>query len=114
MDTALLNGDFAENETGKIHTISGMEETIQRCKILLGIKQGSFCYNRKLGNNLDRLCADDEYLNGNALLLVREALLPLKQAEVCAVIPFIRNGTLILAVTIQAYGETAEFEVTVH
>ncbi len=114
MDTALCNGDFAQNETGKIYTISGMEETVQRCKILLGIKKGSFCYNRNLGSNLDSLSTEDEYLSGNALLLVREALLPLKQVEVTNVIPFTRNGTLILAVTVLAYGETAEFEVTVH
>ena len=113
MDTALINGDFAENETGKIYAVSGMEETIQRCKILLGIQQGSFCYNRKLGGNLQRLSPQDEYLDGNALLLVREALLPVRQVEVVSVVPTVENDEICLSVTIKAYGETAEFEVVI-
>ncbi|MBQ7522849.1 MAG: histidine kinase [Clostridia bacterium] len=113
MDTALINGDFAENETGKIYAVSGMNETVQRCKILLGIQQGSFCYNRKLGGNLHLLSPQDEYLDGNALLLVREALLPVKQVEVVSVIPLVQNENISLSVTIRAYGETAEFEVNI-
>ena len=114
MDTALSNGDFAEDKSGKMYRISGIEETLQRCKILLGIKRGSFCYNRNLGSDIDTLADDDEYLEGNALLLVREALLPIKQLTVKRVVPIKDGNHLYLNITVEVYQEIAEFEVSVH
>lgn len=113
MDTAVITGDLAENEAGKPYLISSMEETVQRCKMRLCIRQGSFCYNRELGGNLHKLDNNDENLSGNALLLVREALLPIKQVTVRSVEAEVQNGRIILNITISAYGEEASMEVTV-
>ncbi len=113
MDTALLNGDFAINASGKIYPITSMAETLQRCKILLGVKQGSFCYNPQLGNNLHLLNADDQCFQGNALLLVKEALLPLPQVTVCKTTTTVIQDKILINITIQAYGQTAELEVSV-
>ncbi|MEE0858627.1 MAG: histidine kinase [Acutalibacteraceae bacterium] len=113
MDTALKNGDFAKNESGKIYSISGMEETLQRCRILLTVKQGSFCYNRAFGNNLHTLSADDKNLQGNALLLVREALISIPQVQVNQVVPVVNDSEITLKITIGAYNQTAELEVNI-
>lgn len=114
MDTAIKNGDFSANETGKIYTISGMEETLQRCRILLETRQGNFCYNKKLGSNIHLLKADDENLQGNALLLVKEALMPVTQVKVCNVEAKVGEDlTILLTITISAYNETASLEVKI-
>ena len=113
MDTAFKDGDFAKNESGKMYLISGMEETLLRCRILLTVKQGSFCYNRTFGNNLHTLSADDENLQGNALLLVREALLSIPQVQVNEVIPVVNESGITLEITISAYNQTAKLEVNV-
>ena len=113
MDTALLNCDFAVNSSGKIYKISSMEETLQRCKIVLNVKKGSFCYNPQLGSNLNLLEADDQRLQDNALLLVKEALLPLPQVTVCRTTATVLQDKILLNITIQAYGQTAELEVSV-
>lgn len=115
MDTAIRSGDFVTNESGKIYTISGMEETLQRCRIILETRQGDFCYNRNLGSNIHRLKADDENLQGNALLLVKEALMPITQVKVCSVKAMVDEYACIhLTITISAYNETAKLEVAVN
>ncbi|MEE0931360.1 MAG: hypothetical protein UIM53_10195 [Acutalibacteraceae bacterium] len=114
MDTAIKNGDFNVDETGKIYAISGMEETLQRCRILLETRQGEFCYNQKLGSNIHLLKADDKNLQGNALLLVKEALMPVTQVKVCSVHTTVEDdSSILLEITISAYNETAKLEVKV-
>ncbi len=113
MDTAIKDGDFKLNEQGKPYLINAMEETIQRCKILLTVKQGSFCYNQALGGNLHLLDKDSDNLQGNALLLVKEALLPIKQVTVCSVDTDVVDDSIILKITIKAYEQLAHMEVTV-
>jgi hypothetical protein len=113
MDTAIKDGDFKLNEQGKPYLINAMDETLQRCRILLTVKQGSFAYNRALGGNLYLLNRDDENLQGNALLLVREALLPVKQVTVDSVIAKAVDNGILLEISITAYGENAYMEVTV-
>ena len=114
MDTALYNGDFALNPMGKIYAVSGMAETLQRCKILLTVRQGSFCYNPALGSNLHLLRADDERLQGNAMLLVREALLPLPQVKVIETNAVADGDIIKLTIVIQAYNHTETLEVNIN
>ncbi|MEE1281775.1 MAG: histidine kinase [Acutalibacteraceae bacterium] len=113
MDIAIKDGDFEINEQGKPYLINAMDETIQRCKILLTIKQGSFSYNRSLGNNLHLLDKNSENLQGNAILLVKEALLPIKQVTVCSVTPILEKGKIILKIKLKAYNQYADMEVIV-
>lgn len=113
MDTAIKDGDFLLNEQGKPYLINAMAETMQRCKILLTVRQGSFAYNRDLGNNLHLLGSDDENLQANALLLVKEALLQLKQVQVDGVGAVIKEGKVKLKIAITAYNQHAIMEVTI-
>ena len=109
MDTALKNGDFAKNSSGKIYSINAMEETLQRCKILLTVRQGSFVYNPQLG-----LRADDERLQGNALVLVQEALYSVPQVTVESVTAKVENNVIRLLVSISAYNQTEVLEVNIN
>ncbi len=113
VDTALQNGDFKLNIQGKPYLINAIEETIQRCKILLNIKQGCFVYNQLLGSNLHLLNKNDENLQGNALLLVKEALMPVAQVSVCSVLPIVGEDNITLKIKIKAYNQYADMEVTV-
>lgn len=113
MDTAILDGDFAKNSSGKIYLVNGMKETLQRCEILLKIRKGSFCYNRNLGSNLHLLQLHDNNLQGNALLLVKEALLPVPQVSVTSVQTRVINGAINLIINIEAYGEKGRLEMSV-
>ena len=113
MDTAIKDGDFALNEQGKPYLINAMQETLQRCKILLMVRQGSFVYNRTLGSNLHLLGTESENLQGDALLLVKEALLPIKQVKVNGVSAEIKEDKVKLKIAITAYNQHAIMEVTV-
>ncbi len=113
MDTSIKDGDFKMNEQGKPYLVNAIEETVQRCKILLTVKQGSFCYNRSLGNNLHLLDKNSENLQGNAILLVKEALLPIKQVRVCDVTPIVDEEKIILKIKLKAYNQYADMEVIV-
>ncbi|MEE0060702.1 MAG: hypothetical protein UE295_07740 [Acutalibacteraceae bacterium] len=113
MDTALENGDFKLNNQGKPYLVNAIEETIQRCKILLNIRQGCFVYNKLLGCNLHQLNKADENIQGNALLLVKEALMPVVQVSVCSVEPIVSEDDITLKIKIKAYNQYADLEVTV-
>ena len=101
MDTAILDGDFAKNSGGKIYFVNGMKETLQRCEILLKV------------SNLHLLQWHDDRLQGNALLLVKEALLPIPQVSVTSVLAKVINGTINLIINIEAYGEKERLEMSV-
>ncbi|MEE0264090.1 MAG: hypothetical protein UD936_00535 [Acutalibacteraceae bacterium] len=113
MDTALKNGDFKLDYRGKPYLVSSIEETVQRCRILLNIRQGSFVYNRFLGSNIHLLDKTDENLQGNALLLVKEALMPVTQVHVCSVKAIADEADITLKIRIKAYNQYADMEVTV-
>lgn len=114
MDTALKNGDFAKNSSGKIYSINAMEETLQRCKILLTVRQKSFVYNPQLGHRLHLLRTDDERLQGNALVLVQEALYSVPQVTVENVTAKVENNVIRLLVNISAYNQTEVLEVNIN
>ncbi|MEF2920646.1 MAG: hypothetical protein U0O22_09315 [Acutalibacteraceae bacterium] len=113
MDTAISNGDFSKNSSGKIYLVKGMEETLQRCKILLLTSKDSFCYNRDLGSNLNLLKTDEPNLQGNAMLLVQEALLPVPQVTVDSVQASVQNKKINLDIVIDAYGEKGRLELSI-
>ena len=72
-----------------------------------------FCYNRNLGSNLHLLQSHDNNLQGNALLLVKEALLPVPQVSVTSVQTKVINGAINLIINIEAYGEKGRLEMSV-
>ncbi len=113
MDTAISQGDFAKNSSGNMYFVEGMQETLQRCNILLQTKKGSFCYNKMLGSCLHLLQTTDPNLQGNALLLVKEALLPLPQVTVNSVQAILDNGAVNLEIEIEAYGEKGRLELSI-
>lgn len=107
MDTIISNGDFKLNEKGKPFLANGMEEVIQRCKIIISVKKGSFIYNRNLGSNFDSVLKNDEAME----LAVKEILLAVPQVTVEKVSINKLDSDYILKVKITAYNETGEFEV---
>lgn len=107
MDTILLNGDFKRNEKGKPYLENGIEEVIQRCKIILTVEKGSFVYNRALGSNIRSVLKSNEAMD----LAVKEILLAVPQVNVESVSIDKPSSDYILKVKITAHNEEGEFEV---
>ena len=76
MDTALMQGDAVrDGQTGRLLTVEGEEELVQRALIRLAVKKGSFFLNPELGSELTLLRRiPSSRWDGEALRLVREAL----------------------------------------
>lgn len=74
MDTFLTNGDFARNDCGRPYEVDGFQELLQRAKIRLSVRQGSFQYDTKLGSRLYTLKNVSGDTERRALPLVWEAL----------------------------------------
>lgn len=82
MDTAISNGDFVCDSRKNPVEISGYEELLQRVLIRLGVKKGSFVYDKDLGSRLYTLKSTDINLGEKALSLVREALTDINEVIV--------------------------------
>ena len=83
MDTLLSYGDHATDARGIPIPISGAEEITQRALLRLGIRRGSFEYDRSLGSELYRLSRDTSSATRRAAQsYVQEALIPLPELTV--------------------------------
>ena len=83
MDTLLSYGDHATDVRGIPISISGPEELMQRALLRLGIRRGSFEYDRSLGSELYRLSRDTSSATRRAAQsYVQEALIPLPELTV--------------------------------
>jgi len=80
MDTLLYQGDHATDARGIPVAITGAQELIQRALLRLGIRRGSFAYDRNLGSELYRLSHDTSSATHRAARsYVQEALIPLPE-----------------------------------
>jgi phage gp46-like protein len=115
MDTLLQNGDHAVNPSGLPAAVTGTGEIIQRAMLRLGLRRGSFPYDRSLGSELHLLSREDSGAARRAAQsYVQEALLPLpglRVEDVQVTIP--APGELRLAVTLFYQGEGALVELGV-
>ena len=82
MDTALKDGDFYLGTTGKPIVISGIKELLQRVLIRLTVKKGSFIYDKNLGSNLYTLKNTNKDIKNQAIIMVKEALVDIREIEV--------------------------------
>lgn len=100
MDTALSNGDFICDTRKNLVELTGYDELLQRVLIRLGVKKGSFVYDKNLGSRLYTLKASSGNLNEKALALVREALLDMPEVLVESVHTALTNGGENLALNV--------------
>lgn len=82
MDTAVSSGDFVCDSRKHPIELSGYEEILQRVLIRLGVKKGSFVYDKNLGSRLYTLKSTDKNIREKALSLVREALIDIREVIV--------------------------------
>ncbi|MDR1254364.1 MAG: hypothetical protein LBJ95_05080 [Oscillospiraceae bacterium] len=74
MDTLIKDGDFSLNSSGQPLTIFGTQEILQRVRLQLCIKKGSFLYNPDLGSDLFTLPTYNGDIETKALFLTKKAL----------------------------------------
>lgn len=79
MDTAIYDGDFCLNDRGKIKSIFGIDEILQKIYIMLEVKKGSFAYDRNLGSELYNIKNINEHINDKAKALVQQTLCDMKE-----------------------------------
>lgn len=114
MDTALNDaGDFALDDRGMPYLLSGLAELMQRVKLCLQIKKGSFLYDRSLGSELHTLERGTELLQQRAQMLVYEAVATVPQVRLYNIqAEFPQDGPLKLSLDIDFAGEKGKLEVT--
>jgi hypothetical protein len=114
MDTALLDGDFDKDGRGLPYPIADERELLQRALIRLTVQRGSFCCDKTFGSRLFALRGvPAAQLEGQALLLVREALREMPGVTVRAVHVLPGDGRLRLKVQLALGGRQEQLEVAV-
>ena len=83
MDTLIINGDFFRDDNGRLSSVSGEKELLQRALICLSTEKGSFSYDRELGSELHTLCNyERSKLDDLAYEFAVEALLGIEDISV--------------------------------
>ena len=115
MDIALNNeGDFALNASGVPYLLSGMAQLMQRVKIALKIKKGSFTLDNTLGSELYLIDKKTEILDKRAEMLVREAIANVPSVEIRNVTTeFTQDDKLKIKLVILFGNEIGSLEVIV-
>lgn len=115
MDTAVSNGDFVCDSRKNPIEVNGYEELLQRILIRLGVKKGSFIYDKDLGSRLYTLKSTDMNLNEKALSLVREALIDINEVIVEDVYTRLSNDgeDLELSIVLSIGNKTEEVVIKV-
>ena len=86
MDLKLYNGDFVAHWSGRLQTVDGPEEIVQRALVRLTVPNGPFLHDPELGSRLFELSrSTPAKLRENALAAASEALEPIAEAAVTAV-----------------------------
>ena len=113
MDTAVSNGNFICDSRKHLVELNGYDEILQRVLIRLGVKKGSFVYDKKLGSRLYTLKATDGNIAQRALSLVREALIDIGEVTVDNVYTTLSNDKEHLELNIILSVNDVEKEVVI-
>ncbi len=110
MDTLIENGEFALDVCGYPVKIHSVDEAVQRVKIILSVKKGSFIYDRELGSDFSGL-----FLSGNfekeAALRCREAIADQEEISLGKVrAEMLENGNILLNLEVVLGNEIKETE----
>lgn len=82
MDIKIENKDILLKHSGHPVMVSSTKQVIQQVKIALGLKRGSFIYDRKMGIELDRAMLEKENAVETLQTLIRESLIDDSKADV--------------------------------
>ncbi|MBQ9680454.1 MAG: hypothetical protein IJV48_07230 [Ruminococcus sp.] len=85
MDIRLSDGDIALTPAGDCEYISGIDEAVQRVRIAVLTKKGSFLYDRELGTDYSGLSRDDSMLREKLDMRVKESCADIDGVQVAAV-----------------------------
>lgn len=73
MDVRITDGDIALLPSGDYERIGGLDESVQRVRMVVLTNRGEFIYNRSLGVDYDAFSADEADAVGRLDMLIKEA-----------------------------------------
>lgn len=73
MDTAIQNGDFLRDAGGRLRSLDGREELLQRAYLRLQARRGAFPYDPQLGSRIS-LFSPEELTVETAMACIEEAM----------------------------------------
>lgn len=112
MDVMLLNGDTKTDATGFNLWTDGMEEVLQRVKLCLGIRKGSFIYKKEWGLETIGYSEGQRALR-NAEALLREAVMCIEGVELHLNKMEDTPSGIRFEITLIKDGESIDSEVTI-
>jgi len=112
MDTLLYRGDHATDARGIPIKVTDVDALVQRALLRLGIRRGSFAYDRDLGSELYRLSRDTSSATRRAASsYVQEALIPLPELIIDDVGCKIERERMIVTVKLSHSGRRYSLEI---
>ncbi len=111
MDVRITDGDIVPNDNGDYAYISGLDEAVQRVRMVVLTDKGSFLYDRNLGVNYDAFSPNDEDAAAKLDMLVKEAAVDIGGVETEVLSYDAQNA--VAAVKVTYNGRSAVTEVNI-
>lgn len=74
MDVKIVDGDITMQANGDLMYIDGLDEAVQRVKMVVMTDKGTFLYDRNLGVDYDAFSDEEEDPVGKLDMLIKEAV----------------------------------------
>ena len=111
MDARIENGDIALRLNGDYDTVSGLDEAVQRVRMVMMTNRGTFLYRRGLGVDYDAFSPQEENPVGKLDMLIKEAIAGIDGVDAEALRYDAQNA--IVGVRVTYNGRAAETEVDI-
>ncbi len=111
MDIKIENKDIALDISDNFIEVSGIEQAIQQIKLAIGVKKGSFIYDRNLGSEIHKADFSGKSICKEIESLINESLVSL--GEVYVTVNSIREnqGKFYADITVNMGYEKKDIEV---
>ena len=74
MDAKIENGDLVMTVNGGYAAVGGIDEAVQRVRLVMMTNRGAFLYDRRLGVDYDAFSPDEDDPVGKLDMLVKEGI----------------------------------------
>ncbi len=111
MDIKIENKDIAVDISDNFIEVSGIEQAVQQIKLAIGVKKGSFIYDRSFGSEIHKADFSSDSICKEVESLINESLISLGNVYVTVNSIWENSGNFYADITVNMDYEKKDVEV---
>lgn len=112
MDAKISGGDIALKLNGDFDTVSGLDEAVQRVRMVASTGRGSFPYNRLLGVDYDAFLPAEQNPAAKLDMLIKEGIADVGGVDAEVISYDAENNSVSIKVTYRGRSAVTEVDIS--